>query len=419
MKNIRTHIRLYALLIGSPLLVLWICGCGKRTEESPANDPPDAPRSLSDQSLAPYRTQLLELAFQTATAIPVNPHIKDRCRTQEAVAGACLKLDQPQRALGYIEQIQDWRRGLGYADLAFYAARLGVFEESRHYLQSAAQIAGSEDIEKWRTDQIKARIAQTYAWMGDKEQAEAMEIGLETFASGKMAEVQSMRGEPGSFDDQMAALDRYIGTGQFDAIQNALGVYSILLDRYYTEPARRQKLDDKIKALLPALPAVPRVNYFLELGDTALRHADSARAMEFHALARELLSAAQWRPEHRAALTAKLAVLRFRAGDPQTAKAERDETLVFYDANRYLIADIYRATALRKVAESYQAMGDTPGAISLYKRAVEEGVENPNSRPRAEDMSAICVSMAMNGVEPDAELWKRLRQIFDGLGAPW
>jgi hypothetical protein len=419
MNEIRTHIRMVALLMGSPLLILWICGCDRIAEDSSATGLRDAQSTLSDQSLAPFQTQLLELAFQTASAIPVNPHIKDRCRTQEAVAQACLKLNQPQRAQGYIEQIQDWRRGLGYADMAFYAARLGIVEESRRYLQSAAQIAGSEEIEKWRTDQIKARIAQTYAWLGDKEQAEAMETGLETFASGKVAEVQAMQGEPGSFDDQVAALERYISTGQFDAIQNALGVYSILLDRYYTEQARRKILDDKIKTLWLALPAVPRVNYFLELGDVALRHADPARAMEYHALARELLSAAQWRPEHRAALTAKLAVLRFRAGDPQTAKAERDEALVFYDSNRSLIADIYRATALRKVAESYQDMNDTPGAVSLYKRAVEEGVGNPNSRPRAEDLSAICISMAMNEVEPDAELWTRLRKIYEDLGTPW
>jgi hypothetical protein len=53
------------------------------------------------------------------------------------------------------------------------------------------------------------------------------------------------------------------------------------------------------------------------------------------------------------------------------------------------------------------------------RRFVEEGVENPNSRPRAEDLSATCRSMALHAVEPDADLWKRMRQIGDGLGPPW
>ncbi len=64
-------------------------------------------------------------------------------------------------------------------------------------------------------------------------------------------------------------------------------------------------------------------------------------------------------------------------------------------------------------------MDDTAAALMVYKRAVEEGVENPNSRPRAEDLSATCLSMALHMVEPDAELKNRIRQISEGLGDPW
>jgi hypothetical protein len=64
-------------------------------------------------------------------------------------------------------------------------------------------------------------------------------------------------------------------------------------------------------------------------------------------------------------------------------------------------------------------MGDEAGALFVYRQAVEEGVENPNSRPRAEDLSATCCSMALHAVEPDAELWKRIRQISEQLGDPW
>ena len=44
---------------------------------------------------------------------------------------------------------------------------------------------------------------------------------------------------------------------------------------------------------------------------------------------------------------------------------------------------------------------------------------NPNSRPRAEDLVAICCSMAKSAVEPDAALMGRIRQVKDALGAPW
>jgi len=81
--------------------------------------------------------------------------------------------------------------------------------------------------------------------------------------------------------------------------------------------------------------------------------------------------------------------------------------------------NIYRAGALRPLAEAYQSMGDTAAALTVFKKAVEEGVENPNSRPRVEDLSATCRSMALSGVEPDADLWARLREVFTGLGQPW
>lgn len=81
--------------------------------------------------------------------------------------------------------------------------------------------------------------------------------------------------------------------------------------------------------------------------------------------------------------------------------------------------DIYRAGALRPVAEAYQSMGDATGALATSKRVVEEGVANPNSRPRADDVCATCVSMAVHGIGPDAELLARLEQIINELGTPW
>ena len=90
-----------------------------------------------------------------------------------------------------------------------------------------------------------------------------------------------------------------------------------------------------------------------------------------------------------------------------------------FAAKREEIVDIYRAGALRTIAETYQAMGETAAASKTYKQAIEAGIENPNSRPRAEDLSATLCSMAVHGVEPDAGLWTRITDIEAGLGDPW
>ena len=64
-------------------------------------------------------------------------------------------------------------------------------------------------------------------------------------------------------------------------------------------------------------------------------------------------------------------------------------------------------------------MGEQAAAFRTYALAVEAGIDNPNSRPRAEDLSATCRSMALHDVRPDAQLWARIRQVSEGLGPPW
>ncbi|MGA1708919.1 MAG: hypothetical protein ACO4CI_09550, partial [Phycisphaerales bacterium] len=90
-----------------------------------------------------------------------------------------------------------------------------------------------------------------------------------------------------------------------------------------------------------------------------------------------------------------------------------------FDAKRETIFDIYRAGALRPVAEAHAAMGDRDSAAAIYRRAIEEGFGNPNARPRALDLSATCVSMASSGTLPDEATAKRLREIRGLLGDPW
>jgi hypothetical protein len=80
---------------------------------------------------------------------------------------------------------------------------------------------------------------------------------------------------------------------------------------------------------------------------------------------------------------------------------------------------MFRAGALRPLAEAYHALGDRDAALSVYKLAVEEGALNPNARPRAMDLSATCLSLAQSACEPDAELRERLAEMRAGLGSPW
>ena len=266
--------------------------------------------SLTDKPLAAYQNELLDIAFETASAIPIQPHIKDRSQAQERVVAASLELDQPWRACGLIEKIENWRRGAGYADLAFYCAKHGYTGEVQQYLNLAVQI--SESAEDWRRDHIRVKIANTYTLLGQTRQADQYVMGLADAESGKVAGVKAMIADEDHFDEQMDALDAFIAPGNFDTVENALKACANLFNRFYDNAERRLLVEEKIKNSWGKLPIFKRVELLTELAGFALDHADQVKALELVNEAQLLMDGAQWRPEHRIPMISKLVKLRFQ-----------------------------------------------------------------------------------------------------------
>ncbi len=417
MPNLCVKLRTF-LIISVVLSGITFYGCNnKTTHKNTVNKIADEIKSPFDKPLDEFQVKLLELSFQTATKIPIKPHIKDRSRSQEDVLLTCIELDQPVRALSYIEQIDNWRRGSCYADLAFYYAQHGFEKEALKLLSKAQDI--SETTEDWRRDRIRVKIAKTYAWMGQTQKADEFEAGVVDSETGKVAQVDAMRSDENSFEEQKKELDALIATDNFDVLKNALDAYAQLYDRFYNNQQRRMMIEEKIKTSWGKFPIFLRIQLLMDLATISLDHSYRKNALELVNEAQTLIDEYEWKLEHRLPLMAKIIRLRYQTGHQQKAQNEADQFVTLYDAEGEQIVNIYRAEAIRPLAETYHVMGNPEAALSVYKRAVEAGVENPNSRPRAEDLSATCNSMALHAVKPDAELWARMQQIYKGLDHPW
>jgi tetratricopeptide (TPR) repeat protein len=262
-------------------------------------------------------------------------------------------------------------------------------------------------------------IAKAHTWLGQTQEAARFEAGTVPSESGKVDGVRAMLVNETGFDAQLTLLDAISATGELDHLTNALRGRTLLFDRFYDDPVRRAQVEEKIKASWQALPVMIRIALLGELAESALRHNDRHKAMELIDETQVMMEGRRWTPEYQVPLMSRLAALRHRAGDPEAARGEAEGALALFRRERNRIANIYRAEALRALAEAYWTMGDAAAARFTYKLAVEAGVENPNSRPRAKDLSATCCSMARHGFEPDAELWARLHRIRGGLGDPW
>lgn len=383
--------------------------------------------SLTDEPLDAWRLELLDLAFRTASALPLQPHVKNRSRAQASVVDDCIALDQPRRALGYIEQITNWRRGAGYADLAFHLAQHGETAAVQPLLDLAEEVSETaakedsalESAQDWKKDRIRARIAQTHAWLGRAREAARFAEGAVESESGKVAVVEAMHASADAFDEQMRRLDQVVLTGSFDQQRQALEACAQLFDRFYDDAERRTSAQEKIRTSWTKLPVPVRLELWMELAGFALDHEDASKALDLVQEAHAIMDGARWTPDLQIPMLARLATLRHRAGDAERAHSEVDAALASFDTQREKIVNIDRAGVLRSLAEAYAAMGDASASRKTYARAVEAGVENPNSRPRAEDLAATCRSMARQAVQPGDELLARMQQIHERLGAPW
>ena len=396
-------------------------GASDQAPASAASDAPAPQAELTDATIEAYQGELLEVAFRAATAFPVMPHIKNRSRTQESVVATCLELDLPLRALGYIGAIDNWRRAAALADVALYCARKDRPEQVEEFLAQALEVAKDPDpeLDGWRRDRIRAKIAQTYYELGRFEEAQLVVRGLETSEVGPVAQARARQATKADFDAQLAATDAIVVRADFEQVRAAIGALVELYGAHYSDEARRERAEVKIKASWGKLPIQIRLDTLMHLGEAALEHQDSGRALRLAGEVHALLMAHEWLPEEEMQAAARLASLRALAGDVRAARADAEMAMGLFEGKRAKIVDIYRAGAVRPLAEAYADMGERERALELYALALDEGMANPNSRPRATDLVATCCSMARKRVRPSESLMLRIKEISDSLGGPW
>lgn len=375
-----------------------------------------------NQPLESYQQDLLELAFETASKLLLMPHIKNRARAQEQVISTCFELDQPQRALEYIEEIPNWRRGLGYANYAFYCAERGDTSRVQFHLDRARTISEDPDDETlpgWRKSRIRATIARTHVLMGQLEQAAEFGENLEESEACELAVLQARLADEDRFEADLELTNAAIQAGSMGQVQNSLEQCVEYFDRYYADEERRALAESKIALAEGKIPLLVHLDLLMKLTDAALRHEDQGKAKELLAWIDRLVAGQEWQLRHELPVIARVSELRHRAGEVGPSREDLIAALARYERELETITDIFRAETIIPLAEAYTRIGDDEASRRVYAMAVEGAVHNPNSRPRAKDLTAILCSMAGNEIEPDATLWARLREACDALGDPW
>lgn len=398
-------------------LIIFLAGCSSSFEaEGQAKTvyPPKKETVLKDSNVLSFQLKLLDFAYEAASTYPIVPHIKNRSRAQEKVVLAALELNLPNKAYKYIEGIQNWRKAKCLARLAHYYIEQGKVEQAKEFLKTAETISQQEDLDPFRSNEIKEIIFDAYALIGDPDQAQNI-VDTMVDLNSEQADAMKIKDED-SFVERIKVLDSLIKKENYELWKYALYQYVNLFKKFYNDNAKRMIAEEKIKSSLERMPLLIRIEVFNDLVLFALEHSDKAEALKMVNNSQQVLDSSQWEVDQYVALKANIARLRFLCGDKEKAKEQLDEALSLFNEHVNNIRDYKRAKALREVAFSYQTMKEQKKAYQVYKKAVNQGFINPNIKPRTDDLTATCVSMALSGINPDQNLWKLMTDVKKQLG---
>lgn len=388
------------------------------------------PTTAVQPALAPYRLDLLRTAFDAASAFPLQPHGKNRSRAQEEVVVACFALAQPDLAVAFARDIADWRRGVAYADYAWHVAKRGDEAGARRYLDLAEQIvvaaSKDENAQQWRADLVAIKMARAWRLLGDAERAATLVASVDATSANAVdaswAATEAERVDalpPAAIADELQAFDAGFARLTLGRQQATLVQLVRLYGRADLAAPLRAEVARRVEHTPIALPGAIHFDALAGLAEADLARGAAAAALPHIAAMRAELARLNLRAEDLLPVAARIAELTARAGDRATAQADLDAAKARFDRSHDDIVDIYRARALRPLALVAHALGDRARTIALLQQALDEGVANPNSRPRTDDLVATCVLMAKADIEPTPELWTRIRTIAGGMGEPW
>lgn len=417
-------------LLIAPLLAGCQEGEAAQGRNDKAGSGDTATAVVADVPIDGYRRDLLQLAFDSASKFPPYPHKKNRGRAQDLVVSACFELEQPKLAAEMAPMVEGWRRGAAFADYAWCCAKVGDKAGTDKYIELAQKVlhdeAKDENAQEWRSDRVRIKIARALRTIGDDEQAKEFVSRVATESAGAVD-----RSWTGTMASHIAAMSRDDASRELlritDSFLNqALGEqYTSLMlisgihGRFFDDAEIRETCEERLFVRFEKLPTNLRLDAMAPLVGHYVDHEDFDGGRKVITTMTDLMAKFSWRAEERLPQLARIAELRHLVGDGARAEKELEEAFRYYNDNRDKIVNIYRCEALRPLALAWHTLGKTAQADDLIALCLEEALENPNSRPRCDDLVETLIAMAKKQQKPSAELWQRMREISTALGDPW
>lgn len=390
---------------------LWFEGCS-----APRGGDGQTPAAATTASRAQSQA-LVEQAFEVACAMPGGPHARPRARTQEEVALAALELGMERRAVEMAREVLDWRRAEIYARAAQRAAGEGRREDAIDLAKRAKAAMPQES--HWSRERVAFETAVAFERAG--EPAMAAEL-LPLVVPSDMPRIRAAVIPTLASADLPAeadALDAAIATRDLDMVRSAVEGWTALLKRWAKDEPLRTRALAALDGAIAGLPVDLRIDANVKLSGVLRELGLASDASTRLKSAVDSFKAAELLPEDEAPIGAMVVEARIAAGDRAGAAEELRRLREQFDRRRGEIMSTRLARSLRAIGSAWAKAGDQIMARQSFRDALDAGLINPNGRPRAEDLTATCVAMAVAGVVPDPLTAQKIDAVRNQLGEPW
>lgn len=418
--NTHTIIRPKVLAAIVVMGIAWFGGaCGN---ESVA-DVRSTKGTAEDAALRPDTRRCLDLAFAAASKMPTQPHGRNRARLRAEIAESALDVGALDACASYLAAVEGWRKPFVAARLAEAWATRGNAAQSAAALSEAVSALSPESAavftQDWQRDRVRAQIARALIASGKTDAAASYLKDLVASEASRTLPLEASRASVATFPATMLAIDGCLATNDFDRMQFAVEALLAFPSTILSDSDLFDAIEAKCVGTVAKFPTEFRAQALTRLAGRAIEVAETVRARRLLDSAEAAVAAATMLPEDGLPLRARAVAMRYASGEKEAASTAFAALESEFVSRRGGIVDIRRAGVVRAFAEAAWRMDRKSKAAELWLRALDEGLANPNSRPRAEDLAATCRSIVAVGAVPDAAFLAKADALLQGLGDPW
>lgn len=359
--------------------------------------------------------EALDYAFRFASAIQADPG--DKGEAQAAVVLDYASIGAIDAALKRVDEVEGWRRGVAYAELAGSLARTGRKEQARELLTRAGDF--SKSITGWQEQRITAHIAEALALLGDVDSAQQIAAELAAndrqYAGRSVATFALGHASRGDFEGAMAVLGKLEREGDFDLTWWRTAGYLAVARQARLTRQQRQEALAAARRSADGIDGWKKAEALESIASELQSAGQPDEAREALKVADAIVTPLPGTLPVKAALLSNLARGWARLGETPHARELLDRATTEVPKTQA----IEQPGLYADLASGYLKLGAEGEARRGYQRAITSAESLVNARPRALAAVATCRFMGRHGAALDPATRSRLDTLLSGLKEPW